>query len=62
MRRQLSGVGADVRAAEAHWRDEGIAAVPTLIIDDEFVITGGHPPEAFERALRKIASHASSAS
>lgn len=54
--------GADVRAAEAHWRDEGIAAVPTLIIDDEFVITGGHPPEAFERALRKVASHASSAS
>jgi len=46
----------EVRAAEARWREEGIDAVPTLIIDDEYVITGGHPPAAFERALRKIAA------
>jgi len=46
----------EVRAAEAHWREEGVSAVPTIVIDDEYVITGGHPPAAFERALRKIAS------
>jgi len=46
----------EVRAAEARWREEGIGAVPTVIIDDEYIITGGHPPAAFERALRKIAA------
>jgi len=49
---------ADVRAAQARWREEGIASVPTLIIDDQYVITGGHPPDAFERALRKMAAEA----
>jgi predicted DsbA family dithiol-disulfide isomerase len=49
---------ADVRAAEARWREEGIASVPTLILDDQYVITGGHPPDAFERALRKMAAEA----
>jgi predicted DsbA family dithiol-disulfide isomerase len=53
--------GDDVRAAETRWREEGVAAVPTLIIDDEYVITGAHPSEALERALRKIATRSSSA-
>jgi len=46
----------DVRGEEAYWRREGVSAVPTFIIDGKYVISGGHPPEAFERALRKIAA------
>jgi len=46
----------DVRADERHWRELDIHAVPTVIIDDRFMITGGQPADAFERALRKIAA------
>jgi predicted DsbA family dithiol-disulfide isomerase len=46
----------DVRRDEAHWRDQGINAVPSIIIDGKYMITGGQPVEAFERALRRIAA------
>ena len=46
----------EVRGEEAYWRREGISAVPTFIINGQYVISGGHPPEAFERALAKIAA------
>jgi predicted DsbA family dithiol-disulfide isomerase len=45
-----------VRAEENYWRREGVQAVPTFIINGKYVISGGHPPEAFERALGKIAA------
>jgi predicted DsbA family dithiol-disulfide isomerase len=45
----------EVRAELRHWRDEGVTAVPTIFVNDKYVITGGQPPEAFERALRHIA-------
>lgn len=45
-----------VRAEEAYWRREGVQAVPTFVINGKYVISGGHPPEAFERALGKIAA------
>lgn len=45
----------DVRAEENYWRREGVNAVPTFIINGQYIISGGHPPEAFERALAKIA-------
>ena len=48
----------EVRADEAHWREEGIHAVPAVIIDDRYMISGGQPADAFERALRKIAAMA----
>jgi predicted DsbA family dithiol-disulfide isomerase len=47
---------ADVRAAERHWQQLGISAVPSVVIDDRHLIQGGQPPEAFERALRKLAA------
>lgn len=47
---------AEVRQAEALWRSRGINAVPAVIIDGRYLISGGQPPEAFEQALRKIAS------
>ncbi|MDO7842112.1 DsbA family oxidoreductase [Sphingomonas immobilis] len=46
----------DVRGEERTWRQEGITAVPTIVINDRYVISGGHEPAAFERALRSIAS------
>ena len=47
---------AEVRAAEDYWRTEGVSAVPAVIINDRYLISGGQPPEAFERALRSIAA------
>lgn len=45
----------DVRAEEAHWRAEGVSAVPTFVVENRYVISGGQPPEAFCRALTRIA-------
>jgi predicted DsbA family dithiol-disulfide isomerase len=55
--REVIGSGAyaeEVRARERHWTSAGIHAVPTVIIDDEHVIQGGHPAEVFEEALREL--------
>lgn len=46
----------EVRAAEQLWRSRGINAVPAIVIDERYLISGGQPPDAFEQALRKIAS------
>jgi predicted DsbA family dithiol-disulfide isomerase len=46
---------AEVREREAYWRQRGVSAVPTVVVDDKFVIEGAQPPEAFEQALRGIA-------
>ena len=47
---------ADVRKAERFWHDQGISGVPAVIINDRYLISGGQPPEAFEKALRSIAA------
>lgn len=44
----------EVRGAELHWRREGVQAVPAAIINGRYVISGGQPPEKYERALRAI--------
>jgi predicted DsbA family dithiol-disulfide isomerase len=49
----------EVRGAEQLWQSRGISAVPAIVIDDRYLISGGQPPEAFENALRKIAAEAS---
>lgn len=46
----------EVRADEERWREADIHAVPAVIIDDRYMISGGQPAETFERALRKIAA------
>jgi predicted DsbA family dithiol-disulfide isomerase len=48
----------DVRTAERLWQSHGISAVPAVIINDRYLISGGQPPEAFEHALGKIAADA----
>jgi predicted DsbA family dithiol-disulfide isomerase len=45
----------EVRQAEAMWQQNGITAVPSVIINDRHLIQGGQPPEVFERAIRQIA-------
>ena len=39
-------------------REAGINAVPAVIINDKYLISGGQPAAAFERALRSIAAEA----
>jgi predicted DsbA family dithiol-disulfide isomerase len=44
----------DVRALQQQWGQLGVTAVPTFIIDEKFIISGGQPPEAFVQSLRKM--------
>jgi len=46
----------EVRAAEDLWRSRGISAVPAVVIDGKYLISGGQPVEAFEQAIRQIAA------
>ena len=46
----------DVRTAEQFFLQQGIHAVPAVIIDRKHLISGGQPVEVFERALREIAA------
>jgi predicted DsbA family dithiol-disulfide isomerase len=62
-RRVLSSdeYGGAVRKREHFYQSQGISGVPAVIIDDRFVITGGHPPEVFEESLRQILEQGSAA-
>jgi predicted DsbA family dithiol-disulfide isomerase len=52
-----SGEYADeVRERERFYTGHGIHAVPSVIINDQYLIQGGQPVEVFEQVLRKIAS------
>jgi len=46
----------DVRAAEQFFQNLGISGVPAVIIEKRHLVSGGQPPEVFERALREIAA------
>jgi predicted DsbA family dithiol-disulfide isomerase len=46
----------EVRRDEALWRSRGITGVPAVIVNDRYLISGGQPPDEFERQLRKIAA------
>jgi predicted DsbA family dithiol-disulfide isomerase len=48
----------EVRAAEQAWQRAGIHSVPAVVINDRHLVSGGQPPEVFERALRQIAAEA----
>ncbi len=45
-----------VRAEEALWRSRGISAVPAVVIDGRYLLSGGQPAAVFEEAFRKIAA------
>jgi predicted DsbA family dithiol-disulfide isomerase len=44
-----------VRERERFYVGLGIHAVPSVIVDDRWLIQGGQPVELFEQALREIA-------
>ncbi|SFS17426.1 Predicted dithiol-disulfide isomerase, DsbA family [Dyella sp. OK004] len=46
----------EVREQERFFQAQGISAVPSVIINDRYLIQGGQPPEVFEQTLRKIAA------
>jgi predicted DsbA family dithiol-disulfide isomerase len=47
---------AEVRAQQRFYSEQGINSVPAIIINDQYLISGGQPVETFEQALRQIAS------
>ena len=46
----------EVRIAEQFFTEAGISGVPAIIIERQHLVSGGQPPEVFERALREIAA------
>jgi predicted DsbA family dithiol-disulfide isomerase len=46
----------EVRITEQFFTQAGISGVPAIIIERKHLISGGQPPEIFERALREIAA------
>jgi predicted DsbA family dithiol-disulfide isomerase len=48
--------GEDVRAQERRWQQAGIHSVPAAVVNGQYLISGGQPPEVFENALREIAA------
>ena len=57
-RRILDGdtYAAEVRERERFYLDNGIHAVPAVIVNERHLIQGGQPAEVFEEALRQIAA------
>lgn len=52
---------AEVRALEHSVHQADIHSVPTFILNDQYLITGGQPVEVFEHSLRQIALEAGEA-
>jgi len=50
--------GDKVRAVEQLYQRSGIHSVPAVIINDQYLISGGQPVEVFEQSLRQIAAKA----
>lgn len=48
----------EVREREHFYQQQGIQAVPSVVINDRYLIQGGQPIEVFEQALKQIASEA----
>ena len=46
----------EVRAEEYRYQSMGISSVPTFIINEKYMITGGQPVEKFVEILKKIVS------
>jgi predicted DsbA family dithiol-disulfide isomerase len=46
----------DVRTLQHQWQQLGITAVPTYIINEKYLISGGQTKEAFIQGLREIIS------
>ena len=51
----------EVSQAEHFWQSHGVHSVPAIVINDRYLISGGQPPDAFEKALRSIAGELATA-
>jgi predicted DsbA family dithiol-disulfide isomerase len=49
---------AEVLEAEDMWKRSGISAVPSVIVNRKYLISGGQPAAAYEETLRRIAAEA----
>jgi len=46
----------EVRERQRYYQEAGIQAVPGVVVNERHLISGGQPPDVFERALRQIAA------
>lgn len=46
----------EVREQERFYQAQGIHSVPSIIVNERYLIQGGQPPEVFAQALRRIAA------
>jgi predicted DsbA family dithiol-disulfide isomerase len=53
---QSDRLTAEVRAQERFYQSQGISAVPSVIVNDRYLIQGGQPADVFEQTLRRIAA------
>jgi len=53
--------GLAVRENEQQWQQAGIHSVPAVVINRQYLISGGQPAAVFEQALRRIAAGDSAA-
>jgi len=51
----------EVRAQERYYQQQGISSVPAIIINEQYLISGGQPPEVFAQALQQIAAQTATA-
>jgi len=47
---------AEVRSRERFWVEQGVSGVPFIVVNNAYAIEGAQPAEAFEQALRQIAT------
>lgn len=48
----------EVRAEEAKYQSMGIHSVPSIIFNNQYLLTGAQPAEVFEQAIRQILAEA----
>ena len=48
---------AEVREREVFYQQVGVNSVPTMVINDRYVISGSRPVEQLEQALTQIAAN-----
>jgi predicted DsbA family dithiol-disulfide isomerase len=51
----------EVRAEEREYIDMGIQSVPSIIFNEQYLLSGGQPVEAFEQAIRQILAETAAA-
>jgi predicted DsbA family dithiol-disulfide isomerase len=53
---QSDTFASEVRAREQFYLQAGVHSVPAVIVNEQYLISGGQPVEVFVQALRRIAA------